>query len=257
MRKFLENTGNKIFFLLNYIGSLTLLTFSSLKKMFKIQKKSDVLKYIYEIGTESFSLVGIIAFFTGMVLVMETAHTLKKFGAEMYSGGLVSISMIRELGPVLVALIVAGRVGASIAAEIGVMKITEQIDALEVMAVDPVSYLISPKVLAGLISLPSLFILSFFISIIGGFFVGVFMVGISSGVFLYQSFKYIGIKDLIVGFIKVIVFSIIIINVSSYEGLKTYGGAEGVGNASTNAVVSSFFLIILSNLIITGLFYFI
>jgi len=257
MRKFFENIGSKILFFLNYIGSLTLLTFSSLKKMFKIKKKSDVLKYIYEIGAESFPLVGIIAFFTGMVLVMETAHTLKKFGAEMYSGGLVSISMIRELGPVLVALIVAGRVGASIAAEIGVMKITEQIDALKVMAVDPVSYLVSPKVFAGLVSLPSLFILSFFISIIGGFFVGVFMVGISSGVFLYQSFKYIGIKDLIVGLIKVIVFSIIIVNVSSYEGLNAYGGAEGVGNASTNAVVSSFFLIILSNLIITGLFYFV
>jgi len=257
MRKFLENIGSKILFFLNYIGSLTLLTFSSLKKMFKIKKKSEILKYIYEIGTESFPLVGIIAFFTGMVLVMETAHALKKFGAEMYSGGLVSISMIRELGPVLVALIVAGRVGASIAAEIGVMKITEQIDALEVMAVDPISYLVSPKVVAGIISLPSLFILSFFISIIGGFFVGVFMIGISSGVFLYQSFKYIGIKDLIVGLIKVIVFSIIIVNASSHEGLKTYGGAEGVGNASTNAVVISFFLIILSNLILTGIFYFV
>jgi phospholipid/cholesterol/gamma-HCH transport system permease protein len=255
MKEFIENFGSRILFFLNYIGDISLLTLSSLKKIFKTKKKKDVLKYVYEIGAESFPLVGIIALFTGMVLVMETAHTLKKFGAEMYSGGLVSISMIRELGPVIVALVVAGREGASIAAEIGVMKITEQIDALKVMAVDPISYLITPRLLAGLISLPSLFILSFFISIIGGFFVGVFMVKISSGLFLYQSFKYIGIKDLIVGLIKVIVFSIIIIIVSSYEGLNTYGGAEGVGNASTNAVVASFFLIILSNFIITGLFY--
>jgi phospholipid/cholesterol/gamma-HCH transport system permease protein len=215
------------------------------------------LKYILEIGTDSFSLVGIIALFTGMVLVMETVHTLKKFGAEMYSGGLVTISMIRELGPVLIALIIAGRIGASIAAEIGVMKITEQIDALEVMAVDPVTYLVSPRVLAGIISLPCLFILSFFISIIGGFFVGVFMVGIPSGIYLYQSFKYVNIKDFLIGLLKVIVFAIIIVNVSSYEGLNAYGGAEGVGRASTNAVVSSFFLIILANLIITGLFYFV
>lgn len=257
MKKIIEIFGNKVLFLVNYIGSISLLSFSSLEKALKIKKRENVLKYVNEIGSESMFLVEIIAFFTGMVLVMETAHTLKKFGAEMYSGGLVSISMIRELGPVLIALIVAGRVGASIAAEIGVMKITEQIDALYVMAVDPISYLISPRVIAGIISLPILFILSFFISIIGGFFVGVYMVGIPSGVFLYQSFKYIGIKDLFVGLFKVIVFSIIIINVSSYQGLNAYGGAEGVGHASTYAVVSSFFLIIFANLIITGLFYFV
>ncbi|MGC8977210.1 MAG: MlaE family ABC transporter permease [Candidatus Ratteibacteria bacterium] len=256
MKKIIENFGSRILFLIYYLGAISFLTFSSIKKISKIKKKEDVIKYINEIGSQSMFLVSIIAFFTGMVLVMETAHTLKKFGAEMYSGGLVSISMIRELGPVLIALIVAGRVGASIAAEIGVMKITEQIDALLVMAVDPVVYLISPRVIAGLISLPVLFILSFFISIIGGFFVGVFIVGIPSGVFLYQSFKYVGIKDMLVGILKVIVFSLIIVNVSSYQGLNAYGGAEGVGNASTYAIVSSFFLIIFANLILTGLFYF-
>jgi phospholipid/cholesterol/gamma-HCH transport system permease protein len=257
MKKFIENIGEKFLSLLNYTGSISILIFFSIKKITKFRKKEDILKYILEIGTDSFSLVGIIALFTGMVLVMETVHTLKKFGAEMYSGGLVTISMIRELGPVLIALIIAGRIGASIAAEIGVMKITEQIDALEVMAVDPVTYLVSPRVLAGIISLPCLFILSFFISIIGGFFVGVFMVGIPSGIYLYQSFKYVNIKDFLIGLLKVIVFAIIIVNVSSYEGLNAYGGAEGVGRASTNAVVSSFFLIILANLIITGLFYFV
>ncbi|MCM8804891.1 MAG: ABC transporter permease [Candidatus Omnitrophica bacterium] len=257
MNGIIETSYSKILSLINYIGSISILAFSSLKRVLRVKKRENIFKYINEIGSESIFLVGIIAFLTGMVLVMETAHTLKKFGAEMYSGGLVSISMIRELGPVLIALIVAGKVGASIAAEIGVMKITEQIDVLQVMAVDPIAYLVSPRVIAGLISLPILFILSFFISIIGGFFVGVSVVGIPSGVFLYQSFKYIGIKDLLVGLLKVMVFSIIIINVSSYEGLNAYGGAEGVGNAATYAVVSSFFLIIFSNLIITGLFYFV
>ncbi|MFN4227022.1 MAG: MlaE family ABC transporter permease [Candidatus Ratteibacteria bacterium] len=257
MKKIFQEIGSKFILLLKYIGSLSILISSSSKKMFKVKKKEDVVKYINEIGTNSLFLVEIIAFFTGMVLVMETVHTLKKFGAEMYSGGLVAISMIRELGPVLIALIVAGRVGASIAAEIGVMKITEQIDALQVMAVDPVTYLVSPRVIAGIISLPSLFIISFFISIIGGFFVGVFMVGIPSGVYLYQSFKYVNIKDFLIGILKVFVFAVIIINVSAYEGLNAYGGAEGVGRASTNAVVTSFFLIILANLIITGLFYFV
>ncbi|MCM8767105.1 MAG: ABC transporter permease [Candidatus Omnitrophica bacterium] len=257
MKKIIEKVGSKFLFLLKYTGSITFLISSSLKKIIKVKKREDVVKYINEIGSNSLFLIGIIAFFTGMVLVMETVHTLKKFGAEMYSGGLVTISMIRELGPVLIALIVAGRVGASIAAEIGVMKITEQIDALQVMAVDPITYLVSPRVIAGIISLPCLFIISFFISIIGGFFVGVFMIGIPSGIYLYQSFKYVNIKDLLIGILKVIVFAIIIINVSSYEGLNAYGGAEGVGRASTNAVVSSFFLIILANLIITGLFYFV
>ncbi|MCX7917947.1 MAG: ABC transporter permease [bacterium] len=256
MKKIIENLGKNFLLLLKYIGSISIFISASIKKIFRHKKKEDIIKYIIEIGFESLLLVGIIALFTGMVLVMETVHTLKKFGAEMYSGGLVSISMIRELGPVLIALIVAGRVGASIAAEIGVMKITEQIDALHVMAIDPITYLVSPRVIAGMISLPSLFILSFFISIIGGFIVGVFIVNIPSGVYLYQSFKYVNIKDFFVGLLKVIVFAIIIINIASYEGLNAYGGAEGVGRASTNAVVASFFFIILSNLILTGLFYF-
>lgn len=257
MKKFIEKLGNRLISFLNYIGSITILSINSFKKIFKINKFEDVKKYINEIGAESFPLIGTIALFTGMVLVMETAHTLKKFGAEMYSGGIVSISMIRELGPVLVALIIAGRVGASIAAEIGVMKITEQIDALKVMGVDTVAYLVSPRILAGFISFPSLFIISFFISILGGFLVGVLLVGISSGIFLYQSFKFIKMQDFFIGILKVIVFSLIVINISCFEGFNAYGGAEGVGNASTRAVVISFFLIIFSNLLLTGIFYFI
>ena len=257
MRKFIENIGRKFLFPIYYFGSITLLILNSFKKIFTEKRRENVLKHIDEIGVNSFPLVGTIALFTGMVLVMETAHTLKKFGAEIYAGGLVSISMIRELGPVIVALILAGKVGASIAAEIGMMKITEQIDALTVMGVDPVAYLVAPRVLAGIISLPCLFILSFFVAIIGGFFVGVFMVGISSGQFLYQSFRFISLKDLAVGLIKVITFAVLVINTSCYEGLRAHGGAEGVGKAATSAVVISFFFVIFSNLILTGIFYFI
>ena len=165
--------------------------------------------------------------------------------------------MIRELGPVFVALVMAGRVGASDAAEIGTMKITEQIDALKVMAVDPVEYLISPRVFAGIISLPALFIISFFISILGGLLVGVFIIGLPSGMFLTQSFRFVTFKDFLVGLIKSVVFAIVVMNVASHEGLRAQGGAMGVGRAATNAVVVSFFLIILSNLILTGVFYFI
>jgi len=257
MKNFIENFGKKIVAPVYYFGSLILLIGNSLKKAFTERKRENILKHIEEIGINSLPLVGVIAIFTGMILVMEIGHTLKAFGAEMYSGALVGLSMARELGPVLVALTLAGRVGASIAAEIGVMKITEQIDALKVLAIDPVSYLVSPRVIAGIFSLPALFVISFFLAIGGAFLIGVFLIKIPSGQFLYQSFRFISYRDFLVGFIKVIVFAIVVINVSSYEGLKAKGGAEGVGDASTSAVVKSFFLIILTNLILTGIFYFV
>ena len=257
MYAFIENIGKKFLGTIYYFGSLSFLTISSFKKIFKKRRRGNILKHIEEIGVESFPLVGIISTFIGMVMVMETAYTLKKFGAEIYTGGIVSVSMIRELGPVMVALVIAGRVGAAIAAELGTMKITEQIDALEVLAVDPVSYLVTPRLIAGMIAIPTLFIFSFFLAIFGGFIVGVYMVGISSGMFLHQSFKFVALKDIIVGLIKVLVFAVIIVNSSCHEGFRAKGGAEGVGKAATLSVVISFFLIILANLILTAIFYFI
>jgi len=257
MYYFIENIGKKFLGIIYYFGSLSVLSFSSFRKIFKREnRKKKIVKYIEEIGVHSFPLVGIISTFTGMVMVMETVHTLKKFGAEMYAGGIVSVSMIRELGPVLVSMIIAGRVGASFAAEIGTMKITEQIDALKVLAVDPISYLVTPRLLGGLIAIPMLFILSFFLAIIGGLVVSAFMAGIGWRMYLSQSFKLIDYKDLFVGFIKILVFGIIIVNTCCHEGFRTKGGAKGVGNAATSSVVVSFFLIILANLILTALFYF-
>lgn len=257
MKDFFVNIGDAFLTYISYFGSLTLLTVKSFKRLFSTKRKENLLKHIDEIGIRSFPLVSTISIFIGMVLVMETAYTLKKFGAEIYSGGIVSISMIRELGPVFIAITMAGRVGGSIAAEIGTMKITEQLDALEVMAVDPVTYLISPRLLAGIIALPSLFIISFFLSILGAFLVGAFVVNIPSGMFFYQSFRFIQIRDLLIGLLKSIVFAVVVITVSSHEGLHAQGGAVGVGKAATTSVVVSFFLIILTNLIITGIFYFI
>ncbi len=256
MKNFITSIGSRVLEILHYCGSLSLLTVNSLKKIIGGKKKENLLKHINEIGVASFPLVGVIALFIGMVMVMETAYTLKQFGAEVYAGGIVSISMVRELGPVFIALVMAGRVGGSTAAEIGMMKITEQIDALRVTGVDPVAYLISPRVLAAIISLPSLFILSFFLAILGGFIVGVYIVGIPSGMFLFQSFRFITTKDFISGITKSVVFAVVVINTASHEGLRASGGSAGVGKATTNSVVVSFFLIIFTNLILTGLFYF-
>jgi len=257
MLNFMEKTGTTILTYLSYFGSLAMLTVNSFKKIMYPRKTENIFEHIEEIGINSFPLVGIISIFIGMVLVMETSYTLKKFGAEIYSGGIVSISMIRELGPVFVAMVMSGRVGGAMAAEIGTMKITEQIDAMRVMAVDPVAYLVSPRLLAGIISLPALFIISFFLSIIGAFIIGVFMVGIPSGMFLYQTFRFIVLRDLLIGFIKSAVFAVVVVTVAAHEGLRAHAGAVGVGKAATTSVVISFFLIILSNLILTGIFYFI
>ena len=258
MYSFIENLGTKFIEAVNYCGSLFYLVFQSTKQIFDHKnRKKTILKHIEQIGINSLPLVGTICAFTGMVLVMETAHTLKQFGAEIYAGGLVSISMSRELGPVIVALILAGRVGAAAAAEVGTMKITDQIDALEVFSVDPIGYLVTPRLIASIISMPVLFLLGFFLALIGSFVVGVFLVGISSGIFMHQTFRFICAKDLMVGIIKVVVFAIVVITTSCHEGMRTQGGAEGVGKAATTAVVISFFLIIFTNLILTAIFYFI
>jgi len=190
------------------------------------------------------------------VMVMETVYTLKRFGAESYAGGLVGISMAREMGPVVLAFILAGRVGAAIAAEIGTMKITEQIDALEVLAVDPVRHLVSTRLLAAVVAVPCLFLLSLFLAVAGGFVIGVAMVGISSGTYIQQTFEFVALKDIGVGVVKSAVFAALVILASAHEGFRAAGGAEGVGRAATSAVVISFFLIILANLILTAFFYF-
>ncbi|MCX8081853.1 MAG: ABC transporter permease [bacterium] len=257
MLTLVKKAGYAVLGYISYFGSLTILTFDAIRKMFSAKKSENIFKHIDSIGINSLPLVAIISIFTGMVLVMETAYTLKRFGAEIYSGGIVSISMIRELGPVFVAIIMAGRVGGAIAAEIGTMKITEQIDAMEILAIDPVSYLVSPRLLAGIISLPSLFLISFFLAIAGAAIIGILIVNIPSGMFFYQTFRFIGIRDLMVGLIKSIVFAFVVIGVASHEGLRAGGGAVGVGKAATISVVISFFLIILWNLILTGFFYFI
>ncbi|MCM8764253.1 MAG: ABC transporter permease, partial [Candidatus Omnitrophica bacterium] len=148
------------------------------------------------------------------------------------------------------------RVGASVAAEIGSMKITEQIDALEVFGVHPVSYLVAPRLVASMIMVPILTLMANFLSIVGGYIIGVYLVHIGPGVYLYQSFQFIKIRDIFVGMMKSFVFGVLIIGTSCLEGLKASGGAEGVGIATTRSVVNAFFLVILANLVLTAIFYF-
>ncbi len=257
MNGLVADIGRRTLTVVAFFGSLAFLTVRAFSGVFRGRRRyEEMLRQVVRIGVNSFPLAGTIATFIGMVMVMETVYTLKRFGAESYAGGLVGISMAREMGPVVLAFIIAGRVGAAIAAEIGTMKITEQIDALEVLAVDPVAYLVSPRLLAAIVAVPCLFLLSLFLSVAGGFVIGVAMVGIGSGTYIQQTFEFVAIKDIGVGMVKSAIFAMLVILTSAHEGLHARGGAEGVGQAATSAVVISFFLIILANLIMTAFFYF-
>lgn len=224
--------------------------------MRKASSRKNIFEQMVFSGVNSLLIVFFVAFFTGIVLAMQSAYQLSQLGAEMYVASLVAVAMAREMGPVLTALVVAGRVGAAITAELGSMKVTEQIEALQTQALNPVRFLVVPRVLALMIMLPCLTIFSDLIGMVGGYLVGVFNVGINSGMYINITFKFLELKDIYTGLIKSAVFAVIIALIGCYMGLNTSGGAEGVGRSTTVSVVASFILIILADCVLTGIFFF-
>jgi len=207
-------------------------------------------------GVQSILIVFFVTLFIGIVLAMQGAYQLDKLGAVRFVAALISVSMCREIGPVLIALVVAGRVGSAIAAELGTMKVTEQIEALETMALNPVRFLVVPRFLALVVMLPVLTVIGDIVGMIGGYLVGVYNLKISPGLYIKTNFEFLVMKDVMTGLFKSVVFAIIIAMIGCYQGLNTKGGAEGVGRATTLSVVISFILIILADAILTGVFYF-
>ncbi len=207
-------------------------------------------------GVQSIVIVFFVMFFTGVVLAMQSAPQLAQMGGLIYVASLVTISICRELGPVLTALVIAGRVGAAVTAEIGSMKVNEQIEALDTMAINPIRYLVVPKLLALFIMLPCLTIVGDVSGIYGGYVIGVHNLKINSGLYIQTALNFLELKDIYTGLSKSFVFAIIIIMVGAYQGFKTRGGAVGVGKATTVSVVTSFILIILADAIMTGIFFF-
>lgn len=258
MKKIAETIGRGFMDFIRYSGGLAILTGQTL---FWIPvpplRRKQLFEQMSKIGVDSLPIVSLISLFTGMVLALQSAYQMQKFSAEMYIASLVAVSMMRELGPVLTALIVAGRVGASITAELGTMRVTEQIDALETLATNPIKYLVVPRFLALVIMLPLLTAYADFIGIIGGYTVGVYKLGISHGMYLKNTWEPLRYKDFYTGLIKSFFFAVITCIVACYEGMTTEGGAEGVGKATTSSVVTSFILIIASDCFFTALFYFI
>jgi len=222
----------------------------------KFAKRESIFNQMVFAGIGSLAITFFVAFFTGIVIAMQSAYQLSRFGANIYVAPMVAVGLARELAPVLTALVVAGRVGAAIAAELGTMKVSEQIEALETMALNPIRFLVVPRFLALLVMLPSLTVISDIVGIFGGFLVGVFNLHLDPYRYITFSFKFMEWKDVWTGLVKSVVFAIIISMIGCYMGLRTKGGAEGVGRATTLSVVTSFILIILFDCVLTGVFYF-
>ena len=257
VRHWLERLGRRSLDLAYHTGGIVLLLRDTLVTLFTTPLRwYHTLDQMNRIGVTSLPLVFLTALFTGMVLSLQSAYQLRLFAAEQFTSDLVALSMTRELGPVLTAMVVAGRVGASIAAEIGTMKVTEQIDALRSLATDPVRYLVVPRLVAGFFMLFFLTIYADCIGMLGGYFVAVFKLGISSHQYIKRSIEILMIKDILTGLYKAFIFGTVISIVGCYFGFQTEGGAEGVGRATTMAVVTALILIIALDCFFTAVFYF-
>ncbi len=210
---------------------------------------------IYFIGVKSISIIFLTAGFSGMVLGLQGYYTLRKFGSEALLGPAVGLSLIRELGPVMAALMVTARAGSASAAEIGIMRITEQIDAMEAMAVNPMKYLVVPKVIAGLIAIPLLTAIFDVVGIYGGYLVGVKLLGVGAGTYFSEMRNMVEMSDIQGGFLKSVSFGLIVTWVCTYKGFYAGYGAEGVGKATTEAVVLSSVLILIWNYFMTAVLF--
>lgn len=215
----------------------------------------QLLNQMVRVGIDSVPVVLLTALFTGMVMALQTFATLKRFNAEGYVGSLVALSMVRELSPVLSALIMAGRCGSAMGAELGTMRVTEQIDALEVQATDPIHYLMVPRVWATTIMLPALVGLANVVGIVGGYVVSVVLFGANPVTYLDNTFQFMDYDDVTSGLIKAAVFGALIALVGCQKGYFTTGGAEGVGRATTRAVVLASIAILISDFFLTKLLY--
>src|ERR1051325_1610062 len=213
----------------------------------------DILTHMDLIGVGSLAVVLLTGFFTGAVLALRTSKTLTTFGAVGFTGSLVSVSLVRELGPVLASLMVAGRVGSGMASELGSMLVTEQINAMRALGTDPIKKLVVPRVLSTIAMLPVLTIVADGIGVIGGLFVAVFVLHITSNLYLNRAWDALTYMDLFGGLLKPLVFGATLAIVSCYCGLRTHGGTQGVGRSTTQAVVASSILILIFDLFLTRL----
>ena len=256
LTNFFHSIGSFSMTFIRESGSITLLLWKASVLIFQRPLNlKNILRQMEEVGIKSIPVVLITGAFTGAVLALQSYTGFKRFNAETFVGTVVALSITRELGPVLTGLMVSGRVGSSMAAELGTMQVTEQIDALYTLAVNPIKYLIVPRLLAALIMMPVLVIFADLIGILGGYFVSVKVLNSNSYIYMERTWDYLELNDIYSGLFKACVFGIIIATISCHQGFFTEGGAAGVGRATTKAVVLSCLLILIFNYIITALLF--
>jgi phospholipid/cholesterol/gamma-HCH transport system permease protein len=256
MLNILENIGHIFITFLRHTGRLFLFFFSSIRA--GVQPPyyfRQIFLQFLQIGYFSLPVVGLTAIFSGMVLALQSHTGFSRFDAEGAIATVVVLSVTRELGPVLAGLMVAGRIGASMAAEIGTMRVTEQLDALVTLSTNPLKYLVFPRLLAGMLMLPALVLVADIIGVFGGYLVAVYKLGFNPSIYLKQTLQYLEMQDIISGLIKASVFGVIISLMGTFQGYFSKRGAEGVGNATTNAVVGASILILCMNYALTALLF--
>ncbi len=243
---------------INNSGAAVIFLFLASLKIFRPRQLLKIVQQIYYIGARSTMIIMLVGLFTGMVLGLQSYHALVKVGAEGALGTLVALSLIRELGPVLTAIMITARAGSAITAEIGIQRISEQIDALDTMHIDPLRYLVSPKIAAAVISFPMLTALFDLIGILGSYISGVWIMGANAGTYFYRVQVSVELSDVTEGFVKAVVFAVIVSTVCCYQGYFAHmrpdsHGAKAVGLATTSAVVLSCVLILVSDYVVTSL----
>jgi phospholipid/cholesterol/gamma-HCH transport system permease protein len=254
--KVLEKVGRSTIGFLEYAGGLTELAGESVGFIGKMRIRfAETLSQCYLLGVQSLIIVLLTSLFTGMVFSLESAQQAVQYGVGSLVGGAVAYTSVRELGPMLSAVVVAGRVGAAIAAELGSMVVTEQIEALRSMGLAPARFLVVPRLLALLVMLPLLAIFADVVSVVGGMWIAQAYAHIGAADFISSARQTIGFEDVVKGLLKSVVFGLIIALVGSYQGLSTRGGAAGVGKATTGAVVISIISIFITNFIMSYLLY--
>lgn len=256
MRELFESLGKWAGRVVSSTGGMTLMLIQAVLWIFVPPLKlRNIFRQMEFVGVNSLFVVILTGAFTGAVLALQSYNALKRFGAESLVGPTVALSMARELGPVLTGLMVTGRAGSAMATELGTMRVTEQIDALYTMAVNPVKYLVSPRILAGVFMMPVLAIVTDFVGVLGGYFVAVKMLGVNSGVYVGRTVDFVQAQDIFDGLIKASVFGLILSIVACYHGFNTTGGAAGVGEAATKSVVMGCVLILVADYFLTSVMF--
>jgi phospholipid/cholesterol/gamma-HCH transport system permease protein len=240
------------------LGSSAIFLLLALLRIGRSKQLDKIVQQVYYIGARSTMIIMLVSFFTGMVLGLQSYHALVKFGAQGALGTLVALTLVRELGPVLTAIMIAARAGSAITAEIGIQRISEQIDALSTMRIDPLRYLITPRIIAAIISFPLLTAVFDLVGIIGGYVSGVLLLGANASTYVYRVQTSMDLKDITDGLVKAIVFAVIVSLVCCYQGYFTHmrtdsHGAKAVGLSTTSSVVISCVLILVSDYVVTSL----